>query len=205
MAFVALPFGIKVEVSWTTGSGIAVCVHFVSKATPVAVSPTDLNNAIVRFDTWRQAIRGVQAATTSIAGIRATDWSVPEGISSFVVPTVSLAGSAGSAPLPLNVALCATHRTGYIGRSRRGRTYIPGLDESVVSVGDILGATPRNIVAAAYANLRTNLNTDGLVQVVASFYNDGAPRVSGQGTAVVVTSIDQYSDSQRRRLAGRGA
>jgi len=205
MPFVNLPFGIKVEVSWETGSGVAVCVHFVSKTTPSAVSATDLSNAISAFDGWRTDMRIVQPAAVVIAGIRATDWSVPDGITAFTVPGANPAGTNLTALLPLNVALCATHYTGRTGRSRRGRNYIPGIGEGLVSTGDIILASGRNNIVNAYTALRTDLLASGLVQVVASFFTNGAPRVNGQGTAVSTTVVDQYSDSQRRRLAGRGA
>lgn len=205
MAFVNLPFGIKVEVSWETGSGVAVCVHFVSKTTPSAVTMTDLVHAIDDFDLWRIALRTLQPGNIVIAGIRATDWSVPDGITSFTVPTGTPAGSNITPLLPLNVAICASHYSGRTGRSRRGRNYIPGIGEGIISVGDVILFTARNNIATAYDALRTNLLAHGLVQVVASFQTNGAPRVNGQGTAIASTVVDQYSDSQRRRLAGRGA
>jgi len=204
-SFIPLPFGIKVEVSWTTGSGIAVCVHFVSKTTPTAVANTDLLNAIGDFDGWRTAIRPNQAPSVSVAGIRATDWSVPDGITSFLAPSANVAGNNASSPMPLNVAICASHYSGLTGRSRRGRNYIGGLGENTVSVGDIITTANATNIMNAYNALRTALLGHGLVQVVASFHTAGAPRVTGQGTAIAFTAIDQYSDSQRRRLAGRGA
>lgn len=205
MAFIPLPFGIKVEVAWETGSGVAVCIHFVSKTTPSAVTLTDLTNAIDSFDTWRISLNPIMAVNMQIAGIRATDWSMADGITALTVPGTAINGTNGTPILPLNVALVASHSTGRTGRSRRGRNYIPGAAESTVAVGDVIAAGTRNIITAAYNTLRTALLADGLVQVVASFHANGAPRVTGLGTAVSVTSVDQHSDSQRRRLAGRGA
>lgn len=205
MAFIPLPFAIKVEVSWTTGSGIAVCVHFVSKTSAAAVNAADLTAAITDFDTWRTAIRPIQASYTSIAGIRATDWSVPNGLTQFTAPSATPAGSNLSNPMPLNVAICASHYSGLTGRSRRGRNYMPGLGEDCVAVGDIIATARATTIMNAYAALRTNLLASNLVQIVASFHANGAPRVTGLGTAVSFTAVDQYSDSQRRRLAGRGA
>lgn len=205
MAFVNLPFGLKVEVSWTTGSGIAVCVHWVSRTTPVSPVLGDLTNVMDDFDTWRTAIRSLQPPTIQIAGIRATDWNVASGITAFSLPAANVAGTNASTIAPLNVAICASHRSGFTGRSRRGRNYIPGIGENVVSNGDLIGSTFQNTLATAYAALRTNLLTHGYVQVAASFVTNGAPRANGLGTAIATTIVDQYSDSQRRRLAGRGA
>jgi len=205
MAFIPLPFAIKVEVSWTTGSGVAVCIHYVSKTTPAAVVAGDLTNAITHFDTWRLALRPVMAASAAIAGIRATDWGVADGLTQFTVPSATPNGSNVSNPAPLNVAICASHYSGLSGRSRRGRNYIPAVGENTINVGDIITTLNVTQIINAYQALRTNLLTSGLVQVVASFHTNGAPRVTGLGTAVSFTAVDQYSDSQRRRLAGRGA
>jgi hypothetical protein len=205
MAFIPLPFGIKVEVSWTTGSGIAVCVFFNQKTVSTPVTTTDLTNAISLYDAWRTAIRPIQSTQVGVAGIRATDWSVPEGASQFTAPSANVFGTNTLPSLPMNVAMCASHYTGFIGRSRRGRSYIPGLGENVVAVGDILGALFRNYAVTAFAALRASSLAASQAQVVASFQHNGAPRVTGLGTVVLTTAVDQYSDSQRRRLAGRGA
>jgi len=205
MAFIPLPYGIKVEVSWTTGGGVAVCVHYVSKTTPTAVTNANLINAMDAFDDWRIALRPIQAATCAIAGIRATDWSVPDGITRFSAPSITPNGSGATPAMPNNVAIVASHTTGLTGRTRRGRTYIGGLIESDVAVGDVVLGSVRSTIVAAYDQLRVTLLAGGLVQVVASFQKDLAPRVTGQGTAILVSTVDAYSDSQRRRLFGRGS
>lgn len=205
MAFVNLPFGVKVEVAWETGSGVAVCIHFVSKTTPAAITAAELVAINSAFDGWRTAIRPVQPNVVTIAGIRSIDWSVPDGATVLTVPSASVAGSNANPILPLNVAICASHYTGLTGRSRRGRNYIPGIGENDVATGDVILAAARTVIVGAYQALRTDLLAAGFVQVVASFHANGAPRANGQGTAVLTTQIDQYSDSQRRRLAGRGA
>lgn len=206
MAFVALPFGIKVTIEWETGSGIAVCIHFVSKTSPVAVNTTDLNAACVWFDALGQALRPLQPANVVRSMVRAIDWSVPDGAQVSLIPfSTNNAGTNVSPGLPLNVAICATQVSGLVGRSRRGRNYIPGIAENIVGLGDVISPISRSTIANAYNTLRTNLLTAGLVQVVASFHANKLPRTVGQGTAVAMTTIDQFSDSQRRRLAGRGA
>jgi len=205
MAFIPLPGGIKVEVSWETGSGIAVCIHWLQKAAAGTVTSTDLSNGISLLDTWRTALRPLQPAGVIIAGIRATDWSVPDGATQFNVPSANIAGTNVSPQLPLNVAVCATHYTGLTGRSRRGRNYIPGLGESVVSVGDIVLAGMRTTIINAYQALTLAAIGVSIPFVVASFRANNLPRITGLGTVILQTAVDQYSDSQRRRLAGRGA
>lgn len=182
-----------------------MCVMWSSKATPVAIDNADLININGDFNAWRIALRPLQPPTITIAGIRSTDWSVADGATQLLVPGSLQAGTNASPILPLNVAICATQTTGRIGRSRRGRNYIPGIAENVVSTGDIIGTTFRNTIVDAYIALRNDLQADGFVNVVASFIADGVARVTALGTAITNTVVDPYSDSQRRRLAGRGA
>jgi len=205
LPFIPLPFGVKIEVSWTTGSGIAVCIHFATKNAGTAISPTDLAALTDAGDTWRAGLRSVQPPTVQVAGIRATDWSAADGGTSFQVPSVNVAGINATPTLPLNVAMCVTHKTAKRGRSFRGRTYIPGLGEDVVAAGDLLATARKTAVQVAYVNFDIALLAAGFTRVVASFHALGLPRMTGVPTPVTVTSIDQYSDSQRRRLAGRGA
>jgi len=207
MAFIPLPFGVKVEVSWTTGGGIAVCVNFVTKNTATAITNTDLSNIVDAFDIWRQTLRNAQSQVWSCAGIRATDWTSESGNTYFDGALSNPAGTESSAVEPNNVAACVTFRTAKRGRSYRGRNYIGGLNEGNVLIGDIIGGGEIIAINNAYQDLHAALNTltPAFTHVVASFHHNGAPRVTGEGNAITSIYIDQYSDSQRRRLAGRGA
>lgn len=204
-AFIDLPFGIKVEIMWETGSGVAVCIHFVQKTTPTTVTVTDLNNAISCFEAWGQAITAIQTPIITRAGIRATDVSVPEGITTLFSPYSQINGQVTVAKAPSNVAITASHYTGLTGRSRHGRTFIPGVAYNGVLPGDVIVTPVRLNVTNAYIALRASLAPFGLVHTVASFRSNKLPRVHGLGTAISNTQVDQYSDSQRRRLTGRGA
>jgi len=205
LPFIPLPFGVKIEVSWTTGGGIAVCVHFVTKNSAIAISPSDLSNVVDAADTWRLGIRGTQSSVWRAAGIRATDWSSSTGGTYFNGALATPDGLLSSAVEPNNVAVVASLRTAKRGRSYRGRNYIGGLNEGNIGIGDIIGNGTILAIAQAYADFHTALNSAGFTHVVASFFNNGAARVTGQGNAVTSVFVDPYSDSQRRRLAGRGA
>lgn len=108
-------------------------------------------------------------------------------------------------PLPNNVALCVSFRTGLRGRSYRGRNYVCGWTENVVN-GNAVTAAAAATVQTAYNQL-LNLGGSGQLQwVVVSRYADGQPRVTGVATPVLTAVIvDLIVDSQRRRLPGRGA
>jgi len=110
---------------------------------------------------------------------------------------------AGDA-VPNNAAFVVTHRTLARGRSFRGRTYMAGVAEGNVSLSRV-GPTVVAAIVAAFNDLRTTLEADGISFVVVSRYSGGAPRVTGISTPIIATiSRDDVIDSQRRRLPGRG-
>ena len=139
-------------------------------------------------------------------------WTRIEGtdLSSQVAPTYShviaggLAGQVASPALPNNVAFCISFRTAGRGRSSRGRNYIAGLAESQVTANTL--AT--NFITAlidSYLTFSTACEADGFTWVVLSRFHEGQPRAAGlvQPVAAVVAT-DSNTDSQRRRLPGRG-
>ena len=87
----------------------------------------------------------------------------------------------------------------------RGRNYIVGLAEDVVSGNSV---TPgfAAAVTAAYTALITATGAGPWLWVVVSRYSNGAPRSQGLAQAVNAALLtDTNIDSQRRRLSGRGA
>lgn len=112
-----------------------------------------------------------------------------------------LAGAQTGGGLPGNCALCITHRTGNIGRSYRGRTYLCGLPEAKTT-NNLVDADAFAGINTAWEDFLTVLHgtTDDNF-VVASFHHNGAPRVAGVATQVVTSAArDRRIDTQRRRL-----
>lgn len=132
-----------------------------------------------------------------------TDISVPNGAQfSGAFPPAST-GDQVSPSMPSGVTVAVSWRTGFSGRSFRGRSYHIGLVESQVDANEVASATLASL-SGAYAQLVTDCATDGFPLVVASRYTNGAPRVNGIITNILSLIIDPSIDSQRRRLAGRG-
>jgi hypothetical protein len=110
-------------------------------------------------------------------------------------------GGNASASLPANVSFCMTARTGFVGRSYRGRLY--GFP---IGVTELSGT---NTVTASYANLMqtwlTNQNTAadalGWKGVVLSYYTGGMVRSLPIATPISVWLYRNLTtDSQRGRL-----
>lgn len=121
-------------------------------------------------------------------------------------PFTELSGSVIGVPLPNHVTICASLRTGHIGRSARGRLYWPCLTQDQV--------TDNTVNAATLASFRTvllgllDLITGDMMMawVVVSFRHNNEPRPGGPVYYMInnILFTDDTVDSQRRRLPGRG-
>jgi len=114
-------------------------------------------------------------------------------------------GSASGNGMPGNASFCLSLRSGNVGRSRRGRMYTIGMVEAHQDSG-VVTSTYRNAWLAALSALIAAALGDDWILCIASFISGGAPRASGFLTDVTtVIAIDDFVDSQRRRLQGRGS
>lgn len=127
---------------------------------------------------------------TDLTSDTAPTWTYTDGLPA--------GGNVNVESMPSSVALVMSLRTNGRGRSSRGRVYIPGVPESLVSA---------NLATNAYTQMRTYLNEivnaslEPWTLVVCSRYLDGAPR--SMAYTQDVTSVINTSDSvgtQRRRI-----
>lgn len=106
--------------------------------------------------------------------------------------------------VPNQVAFCVTHRTANRGRSYRGRTYIAGISGDYVE-GNVVVPDALAGIVSGFNALRTDLALNDILFTIASRQHNGAPRVVGIDTAVILSlARDNVVDSQRRRAPGRG-
>lgn len=117
--------------------------------------------------------------------------------------TVPIDGGVASPALPNNVALCCTLLTDLAGRSFRGRSYMPGIPESLVTLSEISPAQATSY-GVNYIALVDDMSTAGFELVVTSFQAGLAPRTTAVSTPIVAVGFNTTVDSQRRRLPGRG-
>lgn len=102
------------------------------------------------------------------------------------------------APLPGNDAAALSWRTGLAGRKYRGRTYHMGPSSGSVNANDTLTGQFLTDWSTAGQYLLSHLITAGLRLII--FH-----RSTNTFTTVIGMIVDQLIDSQRRRLAERGA
>lgn len=119
-----------------------------------------------------------------------------DGLSAASVLNRNVAGIAAATPMPSGVAAVVTHRTGFRGRSKRGRTYLAGFTEaSNDTTGLVQAALVTEILAAWNAfNAAVVAHADLDQFCVASYVNSSQE-------AVLTTTMDSSWDHQDRRKA----
>jgi len=143
-------------------------------------------------------IAGLMATSYSFILVEATDREVVGGAYGSFVPTTNQAGTKSGDALPSNVAACLSWRTGFAGRSKRGRQYLFGFNDGDFTGSTLTGANVVLITQYAQALISTvapgSLNT---TLCVASIKDLALYPING-------FVLDSAGDSQRRRLPGRG-
>jgi len=153
---------------------------------------------------WNTNIKEMCASTLSLQAIEVVDLTEGSGLGISVSTGLPISGTGTSPAMPNNVTLAIKKGTGLVGRSFRGRTYHPGLQEAQVTGNTVL-STVVDDLRDRYDLLREPLGA--LIPVnlcVLSEVENGDPRVTGICTPVTGIGVDPIIDSQRRRLPGRG-
>lgn len=201
--YIPVPDTAEVRLRYQTAGGLAENVINFSKSGGWDVdSLADLAAAVE--DSWESNISPIVAETISLTDTIATD------ISSQTGPQVTdIGGIAGGQPnpaLPNNVTFVVSFRTANRGRSYRGRLYHVGLTENFVTL-DSVGPSNAAAFQGDYENFFADIATavPGAVHVVVSRCQNGEWLTTGIATPVTSYFVDETIDSQRRRLAGRGA
>lgn len=127
----------------------------------------------------------------SLTSVTVTDWSVLNGAQAVSVPDPVIAG-AGTQPEPGQISIVMSWRTGFAGRSKRGRTYLPGIATAALTAGRINGTARSNIELAAQEFIDyLDVATWPLV-----IYSRVPP---GSFTQVQSVIVDDRFDTQRSR------
>lgn len=179
-------------------------LFFVNPSGPFTDSDLEVLSQSVA-DWWGANLRPNQGPAYSLRQVTATSLQTAIDVQWTWSTGLPLAGTAGGATLPGNVAFCVSFRTGLSGRSARGRNFVPGLTEAQVTGNTVESATV-NALVAAYALLLNPVTTGGYTWVIVQRRQDGVQLPAGITRNVgSVVAVDTNVDSQRRRLAGRGA
>lgn len=137
-----------------------------------------------------------------------TSWSADECIvadlrtassPAYDAAFLDVTGSNSGNPMPSNLAICATHRTGLRGKSFRGRTYLCGWCEDSNSAAGELESTFQTSVVTLFDALRADLAAVS----TAVFQLAVLSRTLLVATPITETDCDGAWDHQdRRKTAG---
>jgi hypothetical protein len=174
-------------------------------------SSTASSLAIALLAWWGDNYAPLVSELVSFREVVITDLSEPEGFQVTLAPTTPLNGGMGpEEALPSNVSLSVSFRTASRGRSFRGRNYVVGMSSEQIVLNTV---TPEVVSAwqAAYTALLDVADSVTAVWVVASRFSgvdtSGHPIPRTEGITTEINNVviaDNTSDSQRRRLPGRG-
>lgn len=206
MAFIPVPDVAQAQIFGRLDGQVMINdLYFATESPPITLGQLD-SLALSLADWFTSTVLTFLSASYSFERVHVRDLTTQAG---FISENTNGAGpgGAGGAFVPNNVAPCISFRSSVAGRSGRGRNYIPGTPQSVVSGNNMTSGFMADMVAAYQQLLPSGgLHPDGWLWVVVSRFTLGAPRPAGVANAVLsVLFTDTVVDSQRRRLPGRGA
>ena len=204
MAFISAPQCPRSSVIYDLGGQTIVNTLWFKWAAPATAGDcASLNTALHTW--WTAHLKTVLSPTLGLKEIVTVAQDSPSAPNADLIVNPYEYGTHGTASLPNGVAIVITERTALRGRNYRGRIYIPGMDIGdrndsislqIAKLGDIITQVQWLLTAA---------NTAGAVWSVVSHFLNKAARGTAINTPITAVSGDNYFDSQRRRLALRGA
>lgn len=181
-----------------------LCVNVLWFRTPVTADEAALNDCADVLTEWFDTeYSAVLSDQVSLQQITCRAMHVQNGLG-IIRSTLGLTGSYGGTCLPNNITVSVAHRTGYVGKSARGRSYQPGIPLNATNhnvIGDVYQAAS----VAAWDALIAMAAGSTLIWSINSLYHNHGPRPLGVMTAVLNNTCNLTLDSQRRRLPERGA
>jgi len=204
MAFQPAPNTVSVEFRGTyLGEQVESMLHFELPGTPTAL---DVENIATDMNNWWA---GTPFSLMSTGYIYRETYA--RSLHSSAAPEFTVLTNAGdpggqvSPAMPGNVTFTIKFLTGLTGRSFRGRNYVTGIVENMC-IGNAIDVAVADAWKEGYEEIFPLATSGGYVWVVLSRVQGGVVLTNAVGAPVTnVGYSDLFLDSQRRRLAGRGA
>jgi len=205
MPFIPVPNVAQVQVHGRIDGQTTINdLYFRSAGPPVTLA--QVQTLGLALDAWvANTILTLLSSAWTYERVRVRDLTTADSFALDIADSAGPGGSGG-AFVPQNVAPCVSIRTAFAGRSARGRNYLPGVPQGVIT-GNTIQALFMSDITIAYNNLLPGgtYEPDGWVWSVVSRFTGNAPRAVGVSFNVVTALFtDNVVDSQRRRLPGRG-
>lgn len=204
MPFVPAANTLLAELRYTYGSvKMENTLYFQGSAGVTPALGITLGNALISW--WNAHFKAPSPTAFSLVEVHVTDLSTQTSFTESVTTGLPSAGSSTVDGLPFNVAFCISFRTANRGRSGRGRNYVAGLTEADTQYSTIISTRRAAIVSAYLLLVGAGTFVAGLQWVVVSRFSGGAPRLNALVQPITTAfAVDDITDSQRRRLPGRG-
>lgn len=201
MAFIIVPGTAQVELRATAqGEQVENVFHFTKDPVGGWDAATLLALCQSVWDNFVSNVIPGLSSTYVLREVYARDLSEEFGLVASYDGTAPVPGALADEPMPNNVSIVCTYRTGLAGRSFRGRSYLVGFVEPQF-VGNSMGATPFATFQSIWTSFLEDVEADGHIQVIASRYTGGAPRTLGVATPVISRVFrENKARTQRRRL-----
>jgi len=169
------------------------------------ITAVNIANLAAAVATWAQAALAPLASNDwSSTRVVATDLTTASG--PVAVADATAIGGVGSEAAPNNVAACISIRTAFAGRSARGRNYVCGVPNAVVTLNTMSAGYMGDVVDAYTLLIGAGTFLAGWQFVVVSRKTGGLPRPTGIFTPVTSVSFTRPTvASMRSRAVGHGA
>lgn len=200
MAFQPVPNGIKIELNALQNGIPIVNVWYVQVVGAITLTTLqDVAGAVESW--WVDSLRDNLHSSYVLQNITCTDVSVENGIQ-YIETSITTPTGVGVGPqAAANAALCVSWRTGFTGRSFRGRTYFGGLDQTYLVTAQEFASSSVTAFTNVALDLIDALATVGATLVVVSRVAAGIARITALASEVISIIVDSKVDSQRRRTA----
>lgn len=204
MAFIPVPDTVMAELRMAiNGQQVENTLYFQKEGGWNVPGATQLANDLL---VWWTTLLSVQLSEQLVLReVTVSDLNVVDSFQVTVpAPTPNPSGGVVGEAEPNNVSLTVSFRTGLRGRSFRGRNYVVGIPKEKTLNSQVI-STFSAYMQGSYQGIPSAITLSGGTWVVASRFHANAPRVTGVSTPVTaVVVVDDFVDSQRRRLPGRG-
>jgi len=206
---ISTPHVAEVSITFTDNSGDAMCENtfYVEDNTDAIFDdvPTFVNDF---WAAWLAHVAPVYSSAVLSNGVIFEDQrALP--YAGAVFPKTPVAGglAAGSTGMPNGNAFAIKRSTSALGRSGRGRLFVPVWAQNMLGGENVISLTVANNIVAGLTAFQAAVEGGTLpcLMGIVSKQNGGTPRAFGQFTQITAWGYtDATIDSQRRRLPGRG-
>lgn len=169
------------------------------------ITPVNIATLAAALATWATAALAPLASVDwSSSRVTAVDLGSPTG--AIAVADATAVGGVGTEAAPNNVAACVSLRTAQAGRSGRGRNYVCGVPNAVVTLNTMSAGYMGDLIDAYTLLIGAGTFEAGWQLVIVSRRTAGLPRPTGIAIPVTSASFTRPTvASMRSRAVGHGA